>query len=330
ATDTILRQEQAGFKRGKSCIDHIFTLRQILEQSTEWNSTIYIAFIDFEKAFDSLHRESLWRILRHYGIPQKMVNVIKILYTDVQCQVACNIHMSDSFSVKSGLEDLDYADDIGLLSNRHKDMQEKMDKPTRTAPQIGLKLNTAKTKLMRINNKTDNPITINNINNSEALEDVQDFAYLGSKITTDGDSAKDATARIRKIWKSKQLRLETKLRLYNSNVLSVLLYGSECWKLTAKLAHNLETFQNKCLRKILGVFWPNTITNEELHRKTDATALATQIKKRRWRWLGHVCRMSPGALPKTALRWTADGKGRRGRPKETWRRTVVKEMKECG
>ncbi|KAI0234485.1 hypothetical protein LSAT2_015232, partial [Lamellibrachia satsuma] len=203
-------------------------------------------------------KESLWRILRHYGIPQKMVNVIKILYTDVQFQVACNSHMSDSFSVKSGvkqgcilspflftlaidwlmiettkngnsgirwtltsiLEDLDYADNIGLLSNRHKDMQEKMDKLTRTAPQIGLKLNTTKTKLMRINNKTDNPITINNINNSEALEDVQDFAYLGSKITTDGDSAKDATARIRKasqtfamlkpIWKSKQLRLETK------------------------------------------------------------------------------------------------------------------------
>ena len=120
-------------------------------------------------------------------------------------------------------------------------MQEKMDKLTTTAPQIGLKLNTAKTKLMRINYKTENPITINNINNinnSDTLEDVQDFAYLGSKITTDGDSAKDAMARIRKasqtfamlkpIWKSKQLRLETKLRLYNSNVLSVLLYGSEC------------------------------------------------------------------------------------------------------
>ena len=99
-----------------------------------------------------------------------------------------------------------------------------------TAPQIGLKLNTANIKLMRI--KTGNPITINN---SDALEDVQDFAYLGSKITTDGDSAKNAMARIRKasqtfamlkpIWKSKQLRLETKLRLYNSNLLSALFTG---------------------------------------------------------------------------------------------------------
>ena len=101
ATDTILRQEQAGFRRGKSCTDHIFTLPQILEQSTEWNSTIYIAFIDFEKAFDSLHRESLWSILRHYGVPQKMIDVIKILHTNVQCQLACNCHMSDSFNIKS-------------------------------------------------------------------------------------------------------------------------------------------------------------------------------------------------------------------------------------
>ena len=142
--------------------------------------------------------------------------------------------------------------------------------------------------------------------------------------------AEQTFAMLKPIWKSKQLRFETKLKLNNSNVLSVLLYGSECWKLTAKLADKLETFQRRCLLKILRVFWPNTITNKELLRKTDATSLATQIKRRRWRSLGHVCRMSPGALPKTALRWTADGKRRRGRPEETWRRTVEKEMKECG
>ena len=103
-------------------------------------------------------------------------------------EISKNGNRGIRWTLTSILEDLDYADDIGLVSNRHKDMQEKMDKLTTTAPQIGLKLNTAKTKLMRINNKTDNPIIINNINNSDALEDVQDFAYLGSKITTDGDS----------------------------------------------------------------------------------------------------------------------------------------------
>ena len=118
--------------------------------------------------------------------------------------------------------------------------------------------------------------------------------------------------------------------MYSSNILNVLLYGSECWKLTAKLAHKLETFQNRCLWKILSVFWPTTITNEELLHKTDATYLAMQIKRQIWRWLEHVCQMSPGALPKTALHWTAAGRRRCGRPKETWRRTVEKEMKGCG
>ena len=160
------------------------------------------------------------------------------------------------WTLTSILEDLDYADDIGQLSSRHKDMQEKMDKLTRTAPQIGLRLNTAKIKLTRNNYKTDDPITVIN---SDALE--EDFAYIGSKTTTDGDSAKYAMANIIKasqpftmvksISKSKQLRLKTKLRLYNSNILSVLLYGSVCWKLTAKLAHKLVTFQNRCRRKIL-------------------------------------------------------------------------------
>ena len=51
-------------------------------------------------------------------------------------------------------------------------------------------------------------------------------------------------------------------------------------------------------------------------------------KRRRWRWLGHVCRMSSSAPPKTTLRWTPQGKRNRGRPKETWRRTVKKEMKD--
>ena len=79
--DPQLCNEQAGFRKGKSCGDHVFTLSQILEHSKEWN-TLYPTFIDLEKAFDSVHRESLWRILRHYGIPSKIVNIIRMLYSD--------------------------------------------------------------------------------------------------------------------------------------------------------------------------------------------------------------------------------------------------------
>ena len=92
-----LRNEQAGFRKGKSCSDHIFTLRQILEQSKEWNTSMYATFIDLEKAFDSVHRESLWRILRHYGIPSKIVNIIRMLYSDFKAKVICGPQLSESF-----------------------------------------------------------------------------------------------------------------------------------------------------------------------------------------------------------------------------------------
>ena len=55
-----------------------------------------------------------------------------------------------------------------------------------------------------------------------------------------------------------------------------------------------------------------------------------QKSRRRWRWIGHVLRQQTTALITIALRWTPDGQRKRGRPKETWRRTVEREMKEKG
>ena len=60
AVDDLLRNEQSGIRKGRGCTDNIFTLRNILEQYTEWNSELYINFIVYEKAFDSIHRDSLW------------------------------------------------------------------------------------------------------------------------------------------------------------------------------------------------------------------------------------------------------------------------------
>ena len=374
ALDQILRQEQAGFRKGRSCVDHIFTLRQILEQTHEWNSPLYIAFIDFEKAFDSLHRESLWKILRSYGIPQKLVNVIQALYENFECRVINDNKLTEPFQVNTGvkqgcilsptlfslaidwimvrtlgnrrtgiqwsltsiLEDLDYADDLGLLSSRHQDIQQKTETLSSIANTIGLKVNEQKTQIIRKNTRSDQPIMLDN----KPLEDVQEFVYLGSKVTPDGDCINEINSRIskagqafgmlRSIWKNKNLSLNTKVRIFKSNVLSVLLYGAECWKTTVVIEQKLEVFQTKCLRRILGIFWPNTIRNENLLERTNMTTISETIKARRWRWFGHVCRMPANAIPKTALTWTPQGQRNRGRPKETWRRTMNKELKSRG
>jgi hypothetical protein len=59
AVDDNLSKEQAGFRKGRGCTDQIFVLRNIIEQCSEWQRKLYINFVDFQKAFDSLHRESL-------------------------------------------------------------------------------------------------------------------------------------------------------------------------------------------------------------------------------------------------------------------------------
>ena len=90
AIDEKLRQEQAGFRKGRGCIDQIFALRNIIEQCLEWNVPLHINFIDFKKAFDSVHRESLWKILRAYGIPLKIVNLIGKFYEHFECSIILN------------------------------------------------------------------------------------------------------------------------------------------------------------------------------------------------------------------------------------------------
>ena len=65
AIDAILRKEQAGFRLAVGCIDHIFTLRNIMEQCTEYTK-VHINFIDLEKAFGSIHRDTLRNILLVY------------------------------------------------------------------------------------------------------------------------------------------------------------------------------------------------------------------------------------------------------------------------
>ena len=73
AVDEKLRDNQAGFRANRSCTDQIATLRIIIEQTLEWNSSAYINFVDYQKAFDSVDRTTLWKLMRHYKIPKKLL-----------------------------------------------------------------------------------------------------------------------------------------------------------------------------------------------------------------------------------------------------------------
>lgn len=102
--DHTLRKEQAGFRRGRGTINQIFILRNILEQANEWNATMYIHFVDFEKVFDSVHRDSLWVIMKKYGIPRKLIRMVKALYEDFQCSVIKDNEITTPFPVMTGVK----------------------------------------------------------------------------------------------------------------------------------------------------------------------------------------------------------------------------------
>ena len=88
------------------------------------------------------------------------------------------------------------------------------------------------------------------------------------------------------------------------------------------------SFHTTSLRKILRIFWPQKISNDQLLKQTKQEDIRTIVTRRRWRWIEHVLRKDNNNIAKTAMRWTPEGKRRRERPKTTWRRTVERELRE--
>ena len=323
--DQQLRDYQAGFRKERSCRDQIATLRIILEQSIEWNSPLYICFVDYEKAFDSLDRNTLWNLLRNYGVPQKIVSLIKNSYSEMKCRVVHEGRLTESFEVKTGvrqgcllspflfllaidwimkvttqgkrngiqwtlwsqLDDLDFADDLALLSHKHQQMQDKVNVLQETSRKVGLNIHKGKTKLLKINSNFEGPVIIEN----KALEEVDSFRYLGSVVDKLGGTDEDVRIRIgraraaflqlKNIWSSKEISKATKLRLFNTNIKSVLLYGAETWRTTKTVHRKIKTFVNSCLRKILKIHWPETISNAELWQCTNQRPMEEEILRRR-------------------------------------------------
>lgn len=333
-----------------------------------------MCFVDFEKAFDSVDRSVLWRIMRSYSIPEKIVKMVKVMYSGSECAVIDGSGVYDWFKIKTGvkqgccmsgflfllvvdwvmrkttkhgntgirwkfnnfLEDLDFADDLALIASSGRHIQTKISNLGRYAKMTGLRINTAKTMIMSWNNPAGRQVQVD----GEELEMVSKFVYLGGTVTQEGGSDEDiksrlgkaraAFSKLRNIWKSSQLKLKTKLKIFKSNVVAVLLYGCETWRMTKRDATKLDVFLHKSLRRIMKIYWPMKTSNEEIRNRANIDTISEQIFRRRWKFIGHILRMDPSKHPKTALTWAPEGRRSRGRPKETWRRTAEKERAALG
>ena len=173
----------------------------------------------------------------------------------------------------------------------------------------------------------------------EPIAEVESFKYLGSIVEKKGGSNKYAMTRIGKargifhmlknIWKSRELTVKTKLMIFNSNIKTVLLYGCETWRTTRKTQQKIQTFVNRCLRTIFRINWFDKIPNEELWKRADEEPIGKQILRKKWSWIGHTLRKDDSNLTKQALTWNPQGKRKRGRPRNSWKRDTEIEMKKA-
>ena len=70
--ETVLPESQCGFRRNRGTTDMIFAVRQLMEKAREQHRNLYIAFVDFTKAFDSVNRNALWVIMKKWDVPTNL------------------------------------------------------------------------------------------------------------------------------------------------------------------------------------------------------------------------------------------------------------------
>ena len=159
--------------------------------------------------------ETMWKLLRLYGVPEKIISLIRCTFQDMSCRIAHAGQLSESFEVKTGvrqgcllspfvfllvidlimkttttgsnniiqwtlktqLDDLDFIDDRALLSLSHSQMQDKTTLLETTSSGTELKINRKKTKLTKMNTTANAPVTVG----GEPIREVESFVYLGRR-----------------------------------------------------------------------------------------------------------------------------------------------------
>ena len=136
---------------------------------------------------------------------------------------------------------------------------------------------------------------------SNNVDCIHRFTYLGSDISDCASCGPEVNRRIERacgvmdsldkgVWRCRYLCKRTKIRVFKSLVLPVLLYGCETWTLTSELKNRLNVFGIKSLRRILGYCWSDFVSNDRLLRETRMRCITCIIIERQLQLFGHVAR----------------------------------------
>ena len=221
--------------------------------------------------------------------------------------------------------DLDFADDIALISNLIDESQRLLNDVETAASKVGLHLNAKKTEVMIFNQPNMDILS----QSGEKIKIVNDFKYLGSYVD---DPEKDIKCRkaqawsacnkLSKIWKS-NLSRNLKIRIFTATVESVLLYGCEAWTLTKTTEKMIDGCYTRLLRSALNVSWQDHVPNEILYGTLPK--LSSKIRERRMRLAGHCVRHNEEEASKFVPWNPTRGRSKRGKRKTTFIDTLLRD-----
>ena len=227
-----LGEDQFGFRRNRGTREAILSLRLIIERAFIREESVYIGFIDLEKAFDNVNWEIMFKILKQAGIKFRERRLIYNLYQNqtaiinigdeqreakikkgvrqgcVLSPMIFNLYIEEAIKefkdkIDTGIEIqgqkiamLRFADDIALLGSNKKELEDALNGINQILiEEIKMKINKNKTKVLVCTKKEQTRQECIKIN-QENLEGVKEFRYLGSKITWDGRSENEIKSRI--------------------------------------------------------------------------------------------------------------------------------------
>lgn len=357
-------KEQAGFRKNFSTIDNLFVINQIIEKSEEYGKNLYMAFIDYTKAFDSVKHNSVISSLIEQGMEKEYIEIIIEIYKKLRARVKTD-KVGETFQIKRGvkqgdplssllfncvlesvfreidwskrginingeyLSNLRFADDIVLLSNNKQELEEMIEELNDEGKKKGLSMNIEKTKI--ISKEEDEPkIEID----GKKIEVVKELVYLGQKVTIKNKTAEEIERRItiawKKFWSLKHVlkgpfSIKSKIKIINSCILPTITYGAQTWATTKGDEQKIRVTQNAMERSIMGKKLRDRINMKEIQKKIKNRIDFVHAAKRiKWDWTGHVARQNNERWSYKIKNWYLKEGRVRGRQKTRWDDDIVK------
>lgn len=349
--------------RSYSTVDHIHTLKMILEKYKEYDLPLYLCFIDYSKAFDSISHNSIWQALAAQGLNKGYIDLIKEMYKNSTSRIMLE-HPGPVFKIERGvkqgdplslklfiavleqifrtldwenkglkihgkhLSHLRFADDIVLFSEDPNEMQIMIESLCEGSRKVGLEVNKDKTKIMT--NRQMVPMTLL----SADIEYVEEYIYLGHLVSFKACTELEIERRTKitwnKYWSMKEifksnLPINLKTKAMETCLLPCLTYACQTWPLTVQSLERIKVCQRGLERSYVGLKLKDRIKNSTIRKKTKAKDAAQRILHQKWKWAGHIQRVPDERWSKTVTNWYPIHKKRKpGRPHKRWSDDLVK------